>query len=70
MNLAYRLRVLRDIISNILRSSYINLNLSSYNQLEGKCDFNATPLVSPRTRVLIHDKLKQRHYWDTHGVSD
>ena len=37
-------------------------------ELEGNCDFNKTPLAPPGTKIIIHDKLGQRKYWDPRGV--
>ena len=31
-------------------------------------DFNAHPLAPPGTRILVHEKPKQRGTWSDHGV--
>ena len=31
-------------------------------------DFNTTPLAPPGTRIIIHEKPKQRASWDPHGL--
>ena len=56
------------ITINLLRQSRINPKLSAYAQLYGAFDFNRTPLAPPGTRVIAHEKPKQRGTWAPHGV--
>ena len=51
------------ITLNLLRPSRINPRLSSEAQLNGPFNFNATPLSTPGTKVLIYDTPKQRRSW-------
>ena len=53
---------------NLLRQSRIHPKLSAYNILYGNFDFNKTPLGPPGTRVLVHEKPRQRGTWADHGV--
>jgi hypothetical protein len=48
------------ITLNLLRSSRLNLRLSAYEHLEFTFDFNRTPLAPPGTKVVFHEKPKQR----------
>ena len=50
---------------NLLRFSRINPSLSAYTGLFGELNFNATPLASPDTKVLIH--VKPRNRWTFGG---
>jgi hypothetical protein len=56
------------ITLNLLRKSRINPRMSAYAQLNGHFDFNRTPLASPGTRIIAHEKSYQRASWDPHGV--
>jgi hypothetical protein len=57
------------ITLNLLRSSHLNPRLvSAYEHLEGTFDFNRTPLAPPGTKVVIHEKPKQRASWVVHGL--
>jgi hypothetical protein len=42
--------------------------MSVYAQLNVHFDFNRTPLATPGTRVIVHEKTDQRSSWDPHGV--
>jgi hypothetical protein len=52
---------------NLLRSSRLNLRLSTYEHLQGTFDFNRTPLVPPGCRAIIHERPEQQKSWDPHG---
>ena len=52
---------------NLLRNSRVNPKLSSWAYLFGNFDFNATPLVPPGTKILLHLKSKVRGSWSYHG---
>jgi hypothetical protein len=53
---------------NLLRTSRLNPHLSAHAYLFGNFDFNRTPLAPPGTRVVIHEKPRQRASWAYHGV--
>ena len=53
---------------NLLRPSRVIPRLSAYAYLFGTFDFNKTPLAPAGTRVILHEKPKQRNSWDYHGV--
>ena len=57
-----------EITLNLLRNSKVNPQLSSYAYLFGNFDFNKTPLAPAGTKVLVHEKPKQRSSWAYHGV--
>ena len=56
-----------EITLNLLRSSRLNPNLSAYSHLYGMFSFNKTPMAPPGTRIILHEKPKQRASWDPHG---
>jgi len=41
---------------NMLRTSRINPALSAHDHIWGKFDFNATPIVPPGTKLILHEK--------------
>ena len=53
---------------NLLRQSRIHPHLSSYADLNGAFDYNATTLLPPGTKLIIHEKRQQRASWDPRGV--
>ena len=57
-----------EITLNLMRGSRINPKLSAWAQVNGSFDFNRTPLGPPGTRVLVHDKPKNRKTWDPHAL--
>ena len=57
-----------EITINIFQTSWKNPRLSAYAQLFGAFDFNATPMAPPGTRVIAHNKSKQRATWSKHGA--
>ena len=52
---------------NLLRQSRINPTLSAHAQLHCQFDFNATPLVPPGTKVIVHQKPSNRQSWTPRG---
>jgi hypothetical protein len=56
------------ITLNLMRQSRLNPKVSTYAQLFGHYDFNQAPMAQPGTRVIAHEKPKQRASWDHHGV--
>jgi Reverse transcriptase (RNA-dependent DNA polymerase) len=56
-----------EITLNLLRGSRINPNLSAWEQIMGRFDFNATPLAPPGVRVLAHARASQRGTWATNA---
>ena len=45
-----------ELTLNMLRTSWINPNLSAHEQLHGIHDFNATHLAPPGTKCIAHEK--------------
>ena len=56
------------ITLNLLRNARLNPKLSSYAFLFGNYDFNSWPMAPPGTKILIHEKPKQRSTWAPHGL--
>jgi hypothetical protein len=52
----------------IMRQYRLNPKVSAYIQLYGHYDFNQAPMAPPGTRIIAHEKPKQRAIWDPHGV--
>ena len=52
-----------NITLNLLRKSRIHPTLSSYEELEGKFNYNKTPLFPPGCKVLVHEKTVTRNTW-------
>ena len=69
LHLACQLRNQCDITLNMLRVSQLNPRLSTYTQLEGSFNFDATPLAPSGCKAIIHERPKQRNSWDQHGVN-
>ena len=40
----------------------------AYTELEGKFDFNNTPLAPPGIKVIVHEKYQQGKTWGIYGV--
>jgi Reverse transcriptase (RNA-dependent DNA polymerase) len=55
-----------ELTLNLLRHSRINPNLSAWEQLHGKYDFNRTPIAPPGIRVKAHARPAQRQTWAPH----
>jgi hypothetical protein len=57
-----------EITLNLVRSSRVTPNQSSYQHVTGKpYDFNACPIAPLGTKVLVYDAPKDRASWDPHG---
>jgi hypothetical protein len=69
LHLWYKLLPQATITLNILRQSRINPLMSAYAQLNGHFDFSRTPLATPGTRIIAHEKPDQRASWEPHGVN-
>ena len=57
INLWYRLLDQSQITLNMLRPSIQNPNISAHTRMEGKFDFNKTPLVPPGTKEILKKNL-------------
>jgi hypothetical protein len=57
-----------QITLNLLRKSRLHPQLSAYAALFGQFDFNKTPMAPPGTKVIVHEKPKNRGTWAPHGV--
>ena len=53
---------------NLLRPSRLNPAISAQEQLNGRFDFNRTPLAPPGHRVLVHVKPNMRETFAAHSV--
>jgi hypothetical protein len=42
--------------------------MSAHQMLNGTFDYNRTPMAPPGTKIIVHEKPKQRRTWDPHGV--
>ena len=69
LNLWDRTRPQAELTLNLLRGSRINPKLSAWEQLNGRYDFNATPIAPPGIKVLAHLKADQRDTWSTHAIT-
>ena len=57
-----------ELTLNLLCSSWINPQLSTYAQLFGAFDYNKTPLAPPGIHILAHEKPNQCSTWAPHGA--
>ena len=48
---------------NMLRSSRLHPQMSSYNHLEGIIDYNTTPIAPPGLKTLVYETPTQRRTW-------
>ena len=48
------------ITLNLLRNYRVNLDLSAYAYLFGPYDFNKSPMATPVTHMIVHDKPGNR----------
>jgi hypothetical protein len=53
---------------NLLLRSQMNPKLSANVQVHGQFNFNTHPIGPPGTKVLIHDKAKNRASWAPHAA--
>ena len=64
----YRLLFQCAITLNFLRNSRVNRALSEYAYLFGPYSFNKSPVVTPGTCVIVHDKPVKRTLWGHHDT--
>ena len=57
-----------DITLNMMRPCTTNLNLSSFEAMEGIYSFDATPMAPVGTEILIHVKPICRQLWVHHAM--
>ena len=55
-----------ELTLNLLRQSHNNPNLSAWEQIQGKYDFNKTPIAPPGIKVKAHARPSQRQTWAPH----
>ena len=53
---------------NMLRTSRRNASISAFEELEGKFDFNRTPMAPLGTRGLVYLDPDERASWQSHGI--
>jgi hypothetical protein len=63
MHLWCRLLHQATITLNLLRNSRLNKKVSAYAQVFCPFYSNTTPLAPPGTRIVAHEKTKQRATW-------
>eukprot|EP00957_Ditylum_brightwellii_P113851 8679850-Ditylum_brightwellii.AAC.1 len=51
----------------LFKTCRINPDLLAYEYLNSTADYNATPLVPPGVKVLIHKKVDQKTLLGLHG---
>jgi hypothetical protein len=56
------------ITLNLLRNSRLNKKLPACAQVFRPFNYSTTPLAPPGTRIVAHEKPKQRATWAAHGV--
>ena len=63
-------RILPDasLTLNLLYKLSMNSKLSGYAQLHGEFKYNVTPLATPRTQLIFHEKPTVIGTWAAHGV--
>ena len=54
---------------NMLQTSLRNPSISAYESLNGKFDYNKTPLAPPGTKALIYEKATRKAAWAPHAVN-
>jgi hypothetical protein len=57
-----------SITCNLLQSSRCNPDISAYEQLHGKYDWNVHPMAPPGTRTVIHSSTLSRTLWGPRGL--
>jgi hypothetical protein len=55
-----------ELTLNLLHQSRINPKLSMWKQINGRYDFNRTPIAPPGVRVKAHARPAQRQTWAPH----
>ena len=56
------------ITINLLCNSHRNQKLSAEAHLNGKFDYNTTPLTPPGTKVVAFEPPDKRNIWETHDT--
>jgi hypothetical protein len=56
-----------EITLNLLRAARTNPQVSAYEILYGKYDFNKNPRMPPGAKVVVHEKPHQQGSWEPHG---
>ena len=67
MNEWDRFQLQWELTLNLLRGSAINPSISAWHQVNGRFDWNRTPLAPIGTRVIIHERAQDRGSWEVHG---
>ena len=57
-----------EMTLNMLQTSRSDPSKSAYEALEGKFDYNKTPLAPPGTKALIYEAAARRASWAPHAV--
>ena len=57
-----------ELTLNLLRTSRHDPTKSAFEVLEGKFNWNATPLAPPGTKALIYEAPSRRAAWAPHAV--
>ena len=58
-----------EMTLNMLRTSRRDPLISAYESLNGKFDYNKTPLAPPGTKALIYEAATRRAAWAPHAVN-
>ena len=58
-----------EMTLNMLRTARSNNEISAYEALEGKFDYNKTPIAPPGTKALIYEAATRRKTWAPHAVN-
>jgi hypothetical protein len=56
-----------EITLNLLRAARTKPQVSAYEILYGKYDYNKNPLMPPGAKVVVHEKPHQQGSWEPHG---
>jgi hypothetical protein len=67
MHLWYRFLPQAILTLNMLRTSRINPKISAVTHLDGKYEYNRSPMAPPGTRIIAHETPNRRRTWATHG---
>ena len=57
-----------ELTLNLLRQSRINPNLSGWEQIHWRYDFNRTPIAPPGIKVKVHARPTQQQTWAPHAL--
>eukprot|EP00978_Attheya_sp_CCMP212_P038542 scaffold191999_cov45-Attheya_sp.AAC.1 len=56
-----------NLTLNMLRQSRLHPQISAHCHIAGEFNYDATPIAPPGTKIVSHDKLKDRTSWAPHG---